>query len=123
MTSLSTVVKQCFSRLNSSEGVCARKDDPTAVIPLSVVDRSVGYSPATPAHPLTRTDRSTMTEHRADTTADRPLSLHHPDDRYGEVPAVPLLLTRPATATAPGFLGTPALGRDRVRAQEGAVTV
>ena len=68
-----------------------------------------------------------MTEHRADTTADRPLSLHHPDDRYGEVPAVPLLLTRPATATAtataPGFLGTPALGRDRVRAQEGAVTV
>ncbi|MFJ9097929.1 hypothetical protein ACIRJM_05390 [Streptomyces sp. NPDC102405] len=70
-----------------------------------------------------------MTEHRADTTADRPMSLHHPDDRYGEVPAVPLPLTLPATATAtatataPGFLGTPALGRDRVRAQEGAVTV
>lgn len=68
-----------------------------------------------------------MTEHRADTTADRPLSLHHPDERYGEVPAVPLLLTLPATATAtataPGFLGTPALGRDRVRVQEGAVTV
>ncbi len=53
------------------------------------------------------------------------MSLHHPDDRYGEVPAVPLPLTLPATATAtaPGFLGTPALGRDRVRAQEGAVTV
>ncbi|MEH0638555.1 hypothetical protein QBA35_35625 [Streptomyces bottropensis] len=64
-----------------------------------------------------------MTEHRGATTADRPLSLHHPDDRYGEVPAVPLLLTLPATVTARGFLGTPALGRDHVRAQEGAVTV
>ncbi|WP_326672533.1 hypothetical protein [Streptomyces canus] len=64
-----------------------------------------------------------MTEQRADTTADRPLHLHRPDHRNGKVPALPLLLTLAASAAAPGLLGTLPLGRDRVRAQEGAVTV
>lgn len=65
-----------------------------------------------------------MTEHRADTRADRTLPAYRPDDRYGEVPARPLLLTPAATVTAPGFRGTPPLGRDRVpvAVQQGTVT-